>query len=84
MSGILSRSDGYFVVHRTSLKFSNDFLTMHTNTHFSVGENSNYLYTELYKNGHGILALFITFYSFKHYKVEHKIKANYFESQNYS
>lgn len=59
---------------------------MHTNTHFSVGENSNYMYiyTELYKNGHGILALFITFYSFKHYKVEHKIKANYFESQNYS
>lgn len=57
---------------------------MHTNTNFSVGENSNYLYTELYKNGHGILALFITFYSFKDYKVEHKIKANYFEVQNYS
>lgn len=56
---------------------------MYINIYFLVGENFNYLYIEFYKNGYGILVFFIIFYFFKYYKVEYKIKVNYFESLNY-
>lgn len=53
---------------------------MYINIYFLVGENFNYLYIEFYKNGYGILVFFIIFYFFKYFKVEYKIKVNYFES----
>lgn len=56
---------------------------MYINIYFLVGENFNYLYIEFYENGYGILVFFIIFYFFKYYKVEYKIKVNYFESLNY-